>query len=500
VPLDKEIIIYKPDENHSIARIKIGDGVTGINELPFSVDEIEIPDFPEIEIPEQVQADWAQNDENSVDYVKNRTHWVEQIENYILWEGVLSESAPGVEGLQFYKVSDEILNPLNYVITIAGTDYTVNIIETTNDIIFGKDEDGILLVMAGTSEALSQLNVDIAWTEGTYIINGVSFAYGEAISIKTPSYEIVHKLDNKYIDFDFDFKTDWNQMDPANKGYIKNRTHYVSDQAFKWSGTIGVDGYIEKTGSIRYPIYTWYCTISNIPYDLMGATVSGVRRTPSGEHPFSGVIDQVSKVEGIKQYTSSQCTLPFPIESSAGGITTSLITRHGTVEYDRGSTMTITKSRPILKLDSKYLDETTVAFKTDIETVNTELETVKTDIEEVKIQIPSTPDWSQNDENGKGYVKNRTHWEEPIVYNFVISESDIDLEPIDDNVWYAYKISDEFLDVTGAVVTVRMPFSVDGEESYTGIIQEGCTMESGVKAFDSDSATEAVLVGTAQEL
>ena len=35
VPLDKEVIIYKPDEDHSYSRMKIGDGVTEINDLPF---------------------------------------------------------------------------------------------------------------------------------------------------------------------------------------------------------------------------------------------------------------------------------------------------------------------------------------------------------------------------------------------------------------------------------------------------------------------------------
>lgn len=35
IPLEREIIIYKPDENHSTARIKIGDGVTPVTELPF---------------------------------------------------------------------------------------------------------------------------------------------------------------------------------------------------------------------------------------------------------------------------------------------------------------------------------------------------------------------------------------------------------------------------------------------------------------------------------
>ena len=38
IPLAKEIIIYLPDENYSYSRIKIGDGKTGINDLPFVVD------------------------------------------------------------------------------------------------------------------------------------------------------------------------------------------------------------------------------------------------------------------------------------------------------------------------------------------------------------------------------------------------------------------------------------------------------------------------------
>jgi hypothetical protein len=38
IPRAKEIIIYLPDENYNYCRMKIGDGVNGINELPFVVD------------------------------------------------------------------------------------------------------------------------------------------------------------------------------------------------------------------------------------------------------------------------------------------------------------------------------------------------------------------------------------------------------------------------------------------------------------------------------
>lgn len=35
-PLAGEQIIYDPDNTHSVARVKIGDGKTNVNDLPFS--------------------------------------------------------------------------------------------------------------------------------------------------------------------------------------------------------------------------------------------------------------------------------------------------------------------------------------------------------------------------------------------------------------------------------------------------------------------------------
>lgn len=43
VPLDKEVIIYKPDEDHSYSRMKIGDGITEINDLPFLAAQDSLP-------------------------------------------------------------------------------------------------------------------------------------------------------------------------------------------------------------------------------------------------------------------------------------------------------------------------------------------------------------------------------------------------------------------------------------------------------------------------
>lgn len=69
VPLVGELIVYEPDDTYNYSRYKIGDGVTAVNDLPFS----------------NVQPDWNQNDTNAADYVKNRTHYsYEDIK--ILWE------------------------------------------------------------------------------------------------------------------------------------------------------------------------------------------------------------------------------------------------------------------------------------------------------------------------------------------------------------------------------------------------------------------------------
>jgi hypothetical protein len=65
-----ELIVYDADENHSVQRIKIGDGVSNVNALPF----VNTPDW-----------NAAEGEEG---YVKNRTHWVEKsLEPLVFPEG-----------------------------------------------------------------------------------------------------------------------------------------------------------------------------------------------------------------------------------------------------------------------------------------------------------------------------------------------------------------------------------------------------------------------------
>ena len=63
IPLKGELIIYDIDANNTSRRIKIGDGITPVNDLEFV----------------SAQSDYEQNDSSKSDYIKNRTHYKEVI-------------------------------------------------------------------------------------------------------------------------------------------------------------------------------------------------------------------------------------------------------------------------------------------------------------------------------------------------------------------------------------------------------------------------------------
>lgn len=56
IPMQGEIIVYDIDETYNYERVKIGDGTTKINDLPFI----------------DIQADWNQSDSTRTDFIKNK--------------------------------------------------------------------------------------------------------------------------------------------------------------------------------------------------------------------------------------------------------------------------------------------------------------------------------------------------------------------------------------------------------------------------------------------
>ena len=95
IPKKGEIIIYEADSDYGYERMKIGDGSTKVNDLPFVIGA----------------KDWNQNDPTASDYIKNRPggYTVNYPALNIEWDGVIGDRVSvDAGGMKFVKVSDEI--------------------------------------------------------------------------------------------------------------------------------------------------------------------------------------------------------------------------------------------------------------------------------------------------------------------------------------------------------------------------------------------------------
>ncbi len=95
IPKKGEIIIYEADSDYGYERMKIGDGSTKVNDLPFVIGA----------------KDWNQNDTTASDYIKNRPggYTVNYPALNIEWDGVIGDRVSvDVVSMKYVKVSDEI--------------------------------------------------------------------------------------------------------------------------------------------------------------------------------------------------------------------------------------------------------------------------------------------------------------------------------------------------------------------------------------------------------
>lgn len=135
IPKKGEIIIYEADSDYGYERMKIGDGSTKVNDLPFVIGA----------------KDWNQNDSTASDYIKNRPggYTVNYPAINIEWDGVIGDrvSVDG-SGMKFVKVSDDILKSeqlVGGIVTIKMGDetqtFTINDeqIEYYGDSIYGTE-------------------------------------------------------------------------------------------------------------------------------------------------------------------------------------------------------------------------------------------------------------------------------------------------------------------------------------------------------------------------
>ena len=155
-PLKGEVVIYDVDSTHSYERIKIGDGVQNVNNLPFVDDALKTELIAQIgavddkvdavsvlvgdtKVSEQINkaiaemdtvggADWNQNDPDGAGYITNRTHYAkEPIEREFY---SYANSAPSFKQhrttKKYYTSIDQVpyfTIGRTYLLTINGKEY-----------------------------------------------------------------------------------------------------------------------------------------------------------------------------------------------------------------------------------------------------------------------------------------------------------------------------------------------------------------------------------------
>ena len=150
-----------------------------------AVDENGKPtEWEPVTLPEQVQADWNQNDTAAVDYIKNRTHY----EEIAYVDYVLNMNPTSIVGFSMPEVGET-------------TTVKINGVESVETVKEAKS------LMGGTSyKYIGNIDFDSLLTGGTgWIVAGVQ---GSVSGLANPDTTIavetivVHKINDKFINFD----------------------------------------------------------------------------------------------------------------------------------------------------------------------------------------------------------------------------------------------------------------------------------------------------------
>ena len=88
-----------------------------------------------VDLPEQVQPDWNQNDDTAADYVKNRPFYKETLESVPLYEMAVELSLHGDDIVPLYntnEIHDKITSADKYLVRFDGVDYTCTAVKLNN--------------------------------------------------------------------------------------------------------------------------------------------------------------------------------------------------------------------------------------------------------------------------------------------------------------------------------------------------------------------------------
>ena len=151
-----------------------------------AVDETGKPtEWEPVTLPEQVQADWNQNDSSAVDYVKNRTHY----EEIAYVDYVLNMDDTDIVGFSLPEVGETTTVKINGVESVE----TVKEAESS--------------MMGGISyKYIGNIDIDSLFNGGTgwIVVDVQGGVFGLANPDTTITVEtiVVHKINDKFINFD----------------------------------------------------------------------------------------------------------------------------------------------------------------------------------------------------------------------------------------------------------------------------------------------------------
>ena len=375
IPMRGELIVYDPDENFSYARTKMGDGLTGVNDLPFI----------------QVQSDWNQNDENALDYVKNRTHWSEITMTEILPECQLTRNS---NGAFIFADKLNIVEGGTYIVKWNGVSYTCVAWSTElGGATYTGLGNGIQQGMTDTGEPfyLMQYPDNIAAQVGLYAA-AIPLDSSTTLTISiVEKVEEAHKLDEKYLpDSAINIQSDWNATEDENS-FILNRTHYTEEVLVEVIPENSVTFTPSPNSTNWEQHYTGHFT-GNVELtkpehgELFQVNWNGVKyhcqaKTYTKPDGGSGMGIGETGMFGGNGYPEFPFLIAFFDEEAAElGYTYAVYVNNHATE----ATFSVSKPTEVVhKIDEKYLPDSAINVQ---------------------------PDWNQNDETQPDYIKNRTHY------------------------------------------------------------------------------------------
>lgn len=427
-PLKNELIIYDKDEDYDYYRFKIGDGITNVNNLSFA-------DWGTV--------DWDQNNVNSNEYIKNRTHWREKVGETTT---LFSETFTTTNLIYSKPTPLDIITGDIISVNWDGTIYTCTALS--------RNINEIEMIVFGNPGIFDETPNDIPFVVvADYTTDGEYFSYGgmtivyvggeddishTVVITKTKEYEY-HKLDNNYLNIEnkldknseniisskaiYSFfsatRPDYDQNDSDSLNYIKNRPFFFNP-AFKkisWNDKIATPAVSTTIGNTTLNYYqvvnreaeyrgnfseailiTQQFDSENNSYNNPSKKINYeniIYLNPDNSNSYTWGLEYATGVYPLVSISEENINTSFSIDatSTLGSSYTLSFPQTGlyvleikniTENIDMHFYNVSTEAGYTKKIDKKFLPET----------------------EEVQV------DQNENSPESKAYIKNRTHWKE----------------------------------------------------------------------------------------